>query len=196
MPRLFLLLPLFLIAACSSNDSQPRQSVAATAAAATSPTDTSWLPAFRAFRDAVYRHDKTAARAFVPLPMDTVENDVWYVAELEKATATGINGARPFTAAHFDRYFDQLFAPGFIKTLLKVKSDTLYRSGRYETPFITEGDTRYRMYTRVEDNILLLNLYSESVTEAEEEVTTEFSVLYYFDIQGNRLQLRRIRVAG
>ncbi|RYY60495.1 MAG: hypothetical protein EOO12_15225, partial [Chitinophagaceae bacterium] len=82
MSRLFLLLPLFLLAACSSNDSQPRQSVAATAAATTPPTDTTWTPAFRAFRDAVYRHDKAAVRAFVPLPMDTVENDVWYVAEL------------------------------------------------------------------------------------------------------------------
>jgi hypothetical protein len=154
--------------------------------------DTSWIADFRALRDALYRHDKAAVKAWFTFPVQSAHNDIWYAVQ-----ATGAIANRPFLAADFDKYYDRLFPPRFVKALLKVKTEELYHSGHFETPLLREGKEKFRIIADAGTGgrILQLNYYSEAAVEGMDE-TSESSVIYRFRISGNRLHFYELRVAG
>ena len=162
--------------------------------------DTSyWIYNFRQFRDAVYQNDIAKAKAFVDFPFVGETNDIWYLLNAKVFEKMG-DKIKPLTEAEFARYFNSLFPKNFVKCLLKVKTDELYRKGSYDTPFVEDSlaSESSMMYTTLDksDNTLELNLSSRTASN-EDGDTAEFSIIYHFQItRKGHIKLKSVGLAG
>lgn len=160
---------------------------------------------FRNFRSALFSQKMDSVKMFFTFPVMNVNNEIWYLVLDEKEIdAKKLSDAiQPFTAADFDKYATKLFPAYFIKSLLKVKSESLFKTGICETPLITEKNhTSYNMVATVDSTSLQLVL-SLSVNEIAaggkgyNSEKIEYSIIHIFDIvQGRHLKFKEIRMAG
>jgi len=161
-----------------------------------------WVYNFRQFRDAVYQGDKVKTRAFAALPAVGESNSIWQlVYDYERAEKLMSNGT-PFTEADFYKYFNRLFPKDFIKCLLKVKTEELYKTGEYTT-MTFEDSTASNSYMMIAtwnkpDNTLMLNLNSRTIfKEGEDEEVGEFSIIYIFEItRKGHVKFKAVALAG
>lgn len=161
-----------------------------------------WLEDFRAFRNAVYRKDTAAVKKFFKFPL---QGDTWFLVLSEKELQSKSTDEKfgAFSAGDFDKYYSKIFSAHFIASLLKVKSEELYRKGRYETPELRENSTStYKMSVSFdkEERRLSLNL-NFSVVEKDEQGEIldggESTVIYTFRVLRNgHLQFDKIMMAG
>ena len=154
----------------------------------------SWIDDFKNFRDAVYQRQKQKVKTYFSFPLKEEQNELWYLVKGENAT-----GKTSFTEKDFDVYYDKIFPPAFVKTLLRIKSSDLYSKGEAESPELKEGDTQfYRMFATFDkaENILSLNLaYNIYYRDAEE--WGEHNAIYSFLVLPNgRLRFQRVNLAG
>lgn len=161
-----------------------------------------WVYNFREFRDAIFQHDKEKAKAFFSFPVKNESNEIWYVAyeqderSLDRLPGTG----KPFTEADFDKYFDRIFSKNFLKAILKIKTDELYKKGAYETIQLKDSSTTYMLYAGFDrkKNLLELNFASKTEYKSEEGIdNAEFNIIYYFEITAKgHVMFKQIRIAG
>lgn len=205
---LLLQLPVFAVLFFNGNNDWPVVSVHALTNDNTAFDSTSkiWVEDFKLFRDAVYRNDTAKVKSFFKFPLLNAGSEIWYLVltekELEKKNISYKKNV-PFTANDFNRYYKKLFPPAFVRTVLKIKSEMLYKNGETETPeFKDESPTTVRMYASFDKatQTLSLNLASNTIFKDENGETLdggESSVIYSFRVLKNgHLQFFNIRLAG
>lgn len=158
-----------------------------------------WVYNFRQFRDAVYQNDIAKAKSFVDFPFIDETNEIWYLLNTKLVEKMG-DKVKPLTEADFVKYFNNLFPKNFIKCLLKVKTDELYKKGSYDTPTVKDSlaSESSMMYVTLDrsDNTLELNLASSTVLK-EGEDGGEFNIIYYFKItKKGHIKLKSVKLAG
>ena len=105
---------------------------------------------------------------------------------------------KPFTEQDFDKYFEEIFTPYFVKCFLKIKTDELYKKGSFTTVDLLDSvNSRcYYMSATVisQTNTIELMLNSKPKNPDDD---FELSVGYFIDInkQGH-LKLKKVRVEG
>jgi hypothetical protein len=159
-----------------------------------------WIQNFKDFRVAIYQHDINKAKRFCKFPILNENNQIWYL--IYKDSAFNSDRIIPFTEQDFEKYFNKLFSPRFIASILKIKSDSL-NNGEYKTKeFREDKSTTYGMVANFDkkESTLELNLWSNSIIKDENgEVQDggEFSILYEFRIkEDGSLIFRQVKVAG
>jgi hypothetical protein len=168
------------------------------------PGTLNWASSFRAFRDAVYNHDKVRASEFATFPIMNAGNEIWYLAyqgneQLIAALPTTI---KPFIEKDFDKYFDRVFPKAFITALNKINVDELYKNGSDETKDLKEKNTTYKIYSTFskKDRKLTLNLALDTEMKDDNgEVLDggESNIIYEFDVVDNKsIKLKQVRIAG
>lgn len=205
---LLLQLPVFAVIFINGNNDLPVHSVHALINTNTSFDSTSkiWIEDFKLFRDAVYRNDTAKVKSFFKFPLMNGGSEIWYLVltekELEKKNIS-YKRSVPFTANDFNRYYKKLFPAVFVKTILKIKSELLYKNGETETTELKdESPTTVRMYASFDKatQTLSLNLASNTIFKDENGETLdggESSVIYSFHVLKNgHLQFFSIRLAG
>jgi hypothetical protein len=165
---------------------------------------TSWVESFREFRNAVYQNDRKKVKEFINFPIMNTNNEIWYlVSENNGQMISKIpNKIKPFTEKDFDKDFDKIFESKFINTILKIKTDELYKNKYFETIEFKEADTTYKMYAQFDNErkILSLNLELNILIKDEDGKTEdvgESSVIYEFKvISSGHIKFIQIRLAG
>lgn len=169
---------------------------------------TTWINSFKEFRNAVYQDDTEKIKTFIDFPILNEGNEIWHLIyqnnKDDKSILSLPNETKPFTEADFNKNYHTLFSEPFINSILKIKTDILYKTGSFETVFIKEDESAYKIYASFDKNTnkLELHLYCEKSISYEEngekfEEKGESSTIYYFDIlTNNQLKFRYIRMAG
>lgn len=174
-------------------------------AAQKSNTDSAtWIAGFTQFREAVFRKERAKVKAFFRFPVMNEGNEIWYVAygNDDKKISRLPSKTKPFTAADFDKYYDNLISKSFTTALLKIKSGELFKKGTTETiEFKEDKNTTYKMYATVDEDgkVLSLNLAFNTIEKDENgEVLDggESNIIYQFRITGNKIIFKQIRIAG
>ncbi|PSL34941.1 hypothetical protein [Chitinophaga ginsengisoli] len=187
---------LFLIV-CMTASAQTQQNTTDTSY--TQKDTAYWVYNFRQFRDAVYQGNKAKARVFVDLPISEESNHIWILAYGGESVG---GKAKPFTEADFYKYFNKIFDKAFIKCLLKIKTEELYKTGDCTTIGFVDSlaSKSYGMSARwdKESNTLTLNLGSRTIfKEGEEEWVGEFAVIYIFEItKKGHIRFKSVGLAG
>jgi hypothetical protein len=165
---------------------------------------TYWVDNFRQFRDAISKKDKTKSKVFFNFPIKDSSNEIWYLAydQNEKAIDKLRDIVKPFTEAAFYKYFDKIFTKNFVKSLLKIKADELYKRGTYQTLEFKDSSTTYILYSTYNKTENTLEFNFASKTEYKDEKgesldSGEFNVIYYFEItKKGHVKFKQIRLAG
>ncbi len=171
----------------------------------TDTTTKKWIDDFKSFRDAVYKNDTAKLKTFFKFPVLNPANEIWYLVlnekELEQKNLTGT--IISFTEKDLNKYYKKLFPESFVKAVLKIKSEQLFKKRKAETPELKDTTTTtIKMYASVDNgkSILTLNLsYNTAWKEGDEGVSDggESNVIYSFRIIKNRhLQFMYVRIAG
>src|SRR5436190_17634094 len=107
-----------------------------------------WVTSFKEFRNAVYQNDRNKVKQFINFPIMNENNEIWYLVygSDEKLISKIPNPIKPFTEKDFDKYYEKIFESKFINTILKIKTDELYKSKYFETIEFKEDSTTYKMY--------------------------------------------------
>ena len=165
-----------------------------------------WIDDFKEFRNAVYVGDINKAKTFFKFPILNVNDEIWFFGkEDSEKKSKKMNGDEivPFTEKDFGTYFKKLFPKEFIKSILKVKTDSLFQKGNFSTEFIEKDSiTEYQMIVSYDksDKTLELNLFLNSSYKDENGEAMdggETNILYYFIVQNNgHLIFKEVRVAG
>ncbi len=165
-----------------------------------------WIEDFKLFRNAVYTNDMATIKKYFKFPVLNAANEIWYLVlpekEYEKRNVAG-GKTIPFTEADLDKYYKKIFTGPFVKSLMKVNTDILYKKHDTETPEQKEGKaTTYKMYVTYDKatKILSLNLAYNTVNKnkaGEIEDGGESNVIYNFIVQKNgHILFKEIRLAG
>jgi hypothetical protein len=161
-----------------------------------------WIEDLRLFRDAVYKNDTAIVKSFFKFPL---ASDIWYLvlSEKELRSKSVDETSAPFIEKDFYKYYQKIFSTRFIKTLLKVKSEELYRKGEYETVELRESATiTYKMQASFDKDERMLSLNLHFIVEEKDaagEVIDggEGTRIYMFRILKNgHLQFEKIMMAG
>lgn len=161
-----------------------------------------WLDDFKNFRTAVYQKDLVKMKSYFNFsaPADTTQ--IW-----EAVYDNMDESKRPrkfpntFTEADLEKYHQDIFTDDFTKSLLKVKSEILYRKGEYTTPNPKKNDCNCQMFAQYNKATATLQLsvgYSGGVDENGEEVSEgEHATIYFFKIEhGKFLRFDKVLFAG
>lgn len=198
-----------LLAGCMSTMAQTTSTPSKTPGASkTTPfqqKDTAnWIDNLRHFRDAVYQKDIAKTKAFFSFPVAREGNEIWYLAygANEQKIDMLTDKPKPFTEKDLEQYYSKLFPKAFINSLLKVKTDILYRKGSFETPVIKEGSQTYILYATydktsgmLELNLALKTGYIDAGNDEDE--VGESNIIYAFKVLPNgHLQFSHVSLAG
>jgi hypothetical protein len=159
------------------------------------------------FRDALYQNDRIKVKTYFNFPIQDERNGIWYVAfdhDDKEVENISYEKTTPFNEEIFDKKYTNIFPKRFIKSLLKIKSDSLFSKGNYETTKIKEGNMTYYCSSTIDYKEKTFNLtvyYDEPVFEKLEDGTTveeegEYMVSYKFKIEKNCIKFKQIDLAG
>jgi hypothetical protein len=165
-----------------------------------------WIDHFKILRTAIYQHNTAAVKRYFRFPVLNPNNEIWYLvlseSQVSKKKITG-NRLVPFNEKDMVQHFNKIFPAAFIKGILKVKTDVLYKKGYFETEEQADDSaTKYRMYVTYEkkSGLLFFNLACKTkIKDGEGSITdyAESNVIYYFQVLKNsRLVFKEIRLAG
>ena len=165
-----------------------------------------WIEDFKKLRSAIYQHNLENVKGNFKFPVQNPNNEIWYLVlsedELSKTNFSG-NKLVPFLEKDIELYFDKVFPRPFIKSILKIKTEELYRKGYFETAEqSTDSTNKYKMYVtyKKKTGLLILNLaYNQTIKDDDGNILdgAESNVIYYFSIQKNgRLLFKEVRLAG
>ena len=165
-----------------------------------------WIEDFKLLRTAIYQNNMPVVKKYFSFPVLNPNNEIWYLvlqeSELSKQQFSG-DKIVPFYEKDLTLYFSKIFTKPFIKSILKIKTDELYKKGYIETPKqYTDSSSSCRMYVTYEkkSGLLTLNLAYNQITKDDEGNILdggESNVIYFFTVQKNgRLLFKEIRLAG
>lgn len=164
-----------------------------------------WIDDFRNFRSAVVQNKKDSLAAYFNLPIVNESNDIWYFlfADNEKGLKLIGNKPKPFTSSDLEKYSHQLFPAHFVNSILKIKTDSLFKTGEYATPALSDGKTiTYQMFASYneKEKQLTLNLSYVAVyvdKKGQPQDNSESNLIYTFSIdESGHLKFNNIQVAG
>lgn len=167
--------------------------------------DTSyWVENFRQFRDAIYQRNKIKAKIFCDFPILNENNELWKLVYLGKNNINIPNNVKPFTEIDFDSFFDKIFTKRFINCILKIKTDELYKNGKFTTIYFNDSLTSTTYYIDAvydkSENKIELNLLSNTDYKDENGEKLdggEFSIVYFLSIEKNgHIKFKKVRLAG
>ena len=164
------------------------------------------IESFKEFRNAVYQKDKVKVKTFVDFPIYNENNEIWYLEGIadEKFLKKITDKITPFTETEFDKHYDKIFTTYFVKAILKIKSEILFKNGQYETIELTKDETKYKIYATYDkiNKGITLNLDMETpikLNDGENDLieTAEYNIFYIFKIEdGKNIKFKQIRIAG
>ncbi len=162
-----------------------------------------WINSFRDFRTAVYEKNLSKVKSFINFPIMNEGNEIWYLTDKDpdKEMKGLTDEIKPFTEKHFDDRYQKIFPKTFVNSILKIKTDSLFRNGEFETVELLADGLNYKTMASVnkEKNQLVLNMayYSPKNAIKEDEEGVEYNVIYYFDIlPNNQIKFKQIKMAG
>ena len=205
MKNLFLLLSFFLIFSCEKkeeNEVKNNDLIKKEKSEVFYPKDLielelndslNWAVQFKELQKAFLENDKTKIKTFVMNPILSEYNGIWHLLEIDLKEDNNVEV--PFTDKDFVKYHQMIFSPIFLELFQKVNFNEFYTKSKYETKFIQKGNEKYKMICSKQEDLYILNLYSEA--EYEEGMgNMEFSVIYEFSVINKKLKLIDIQVAG
>lgn len=152
-----------------------------------------WAVQFKELQKAFLENDKTKIKNFVMNPILSEYNGIWHLLEIDIKEDNNVEV--PFTDKDFVKYHHMIFSPIFLELFQKVNFNEFYIKSKYETKFIQKGNEKYKMICSKQEDLYILNLYSEA--EYEEVMgNMEFSVIYEFSVINKKLKLIDIQIAG
>ena len=152
-----------------------------------------WAAQFKELQKAFLEKDKTQIKTFIKNPIISESNSIWHLLEID--VTKNDNTEVPFTNKDFEKYHHLIFSPIFLELFQKVNFNEFYTKSKYETKFIQKGNEKYKMICSKQEDLYILNLYSEA--EYEEGMgNMEFSVIYEFSVINKKLKLIDIQLAG
>ncbi len=161
-----------------------------------------WLDDFKNFRTAVYQNDLAKMKSYFNFPVYADTTQIW-TAVYDNIDESKRPQTYPdtFTETDFEKHHQMLFTEAFTKSLLKVKSEVLFKEGEYTTPQIKESDHTYHIiahYDKATSTLQLSLMYSGGVDENGEEVSEgEYAIIYFFKVEsGKYLKFDKILFAG
>ncbi len=162
-----------------------------------------WIDDFKLFRTAVYQNDKAAVKQYFKFPLYNAGNEIWMLV-LKEPAYEKLAGKKElaFTEKDLDKYYLKIFPPAFKKSILKIKTDELFRTGNAESTELKEANTSYKMYASYDKKtrILSLNLaYNTVIKDKDGEVEDggESNVIYNFIIdKAGHIIFKEVRLAG
>jgi len=162
-----------------------------------------WIDDFKLFRTAVYQNDKATVKQYFKFPLYNDGNELWFLvlSEKEYDKISG-NKKNPFLEKDFDKYYSKIFPLAFKKSILKIKTDDLFKSGNAESAEFKESNTSYKMYATYDKKLrtLSLNLAYNTVTKDKDgniEDGGESNVIYNFVIdKTGHIFFKEVRLAG
>ena len=164
------------------------------------------IESFKEFRNAVYQKDKVKVKTFIDFPIYNENNEIWYLEGIadEKFLKKITDKITPFTETEFDKHYDKIFTTCFVKAILKIKSEILFKNGEYETIELTKDETKYKIYATYDkiNKGITLNLDMETpikLNDGENDLieTAEYNIFYIFKIEdGKNIKFKQIRIAG
>lgn len=157
-----------------------------------------WIDHFKQFRSAIYENDKAKVKAFFRFPITLSSPDIWNLVLGSEAEKENTKHRSSFTENDFNKFYTKLFPQHFIKALLKIKTEDLYKKGRFETQMLKDGDLGFKIFANysLAESLLELNLYSE-VKVDDETGKAETSIIYYFTVtKEGRLVFKQVMLAG
>ncbi|WP_345953977.1 hypothetical protein [Mucilaginibacter sp. PAMB04168] len=203
-----LIAAIVILSACTHDQAKSNKDVAKSNAPASPAINTTygevntWLDDFKNFRTAVYQKDLVKMKSYFDFsaPADTTQ--IWTaIYDNRNENKRPETYPSTFTEADLEKYHRNIFTDDFTKSLLKVKSEVLYRKGEYTTPGIKQNDRTYHMlaqYDKATTTLQLFVSYSGGVDENGEEVSEgEYAIIYFFKIEnGKYLKFDKILFAG
>jgi len=153
------------------------------------------LAEFKNLRNYIYQKKKDSLKNYFIFPVkDNYSNDnLWYLSLLDNEILYDKLKTTAFTQKDFDKYFDKLFSPKYVKCLLKVKSEILFEKGHYETSSLirkTEDNTIERIWMnaiydkKTKSLRLMLNDY-EYENYQDKDALFESNIEYDFQYDEN-----------
>ena len=205
MKSLFLLLSFFLIFSCGKkeeNEVKNNDLIKKEKSEVFYPKDLielelndslNWAVQFKELQKAFLENDKTKIKTFVMNPILSEYNGIWHLLEIDIKEDNNVEV--PFTDKDFVKYHHMIFSPIFLELFQKVNFNEFYTKSKYETKFIQKGNEKYKMICSKQEDLYILNLYSES--EYEEGMgNMEFSIIYKFRLINKKLKLIDVQLAG
>ena len=161
---------------------------------------------FKEFRDALYSRNLNKLKSFFEFPVITESNGLWYKAYMNvENIPINLENATPFNEKDFDKNFDKILDNNFIKDLIKVKTDSLFSQGKYETPKKYDKNTFYYMEVVFDkkSKVLIINQVTGGTIAVEDgeggmiEEENEGLLSFQFRINDkNKLIFKDIVMAG
>jgi hypothetical protein len=189
-----------LLTACNSKQTNETTTPVAnkeTATATTTVTKSAitaaatWIDDFKTLRDAIYNKQKEVVASYFNFPITQNNEALWSICSNEVSPAN-----RPFTKDDFIKNFDKIFSAEFVATLLKVKSEELYKVGTTTTPVIKGKDVSSSMTTTFDKEKSSLRIALDQEFYVEDGTGGESSTIMGFAIKDNKLKFNRLEIAG
>jgi hypothetical protein len=164
-----------------------------------------WIEDFKLFRTAIYQNDIAKVKTYFKFPVLNPNNEIWYLILPEDQLSKGkFSGSKiiPFNEKDLVQHYNNIFPKKFVKSILKIKTDELYKKGYVETAEQGDSTATYVMYVTYDKQagLLSLNLAYNNIIRNEEDGSSdveESNVIYYFTVQKNgKLFFKEIRLAG
>lgn len=144
------------------------------------------------------KNKQDVKKAFT-FPVNDLEGNIWNLIYIDKDTL--VSGEQTFTEADFNKNYDKLFTPGFVKTLSDTDIEKLFKDKYYRTKEISEGNAEEKIvnYTISEFNSktgILTFSYMYEYYENDEKVG-ESSVIYFFILSREcEIKFQKVMLAG
>jgi hypothetical protein len=165
-----------------------------------------WMNSFKEFRTAIYKNDRKKVKTFIDFPIHNENNEIWYLTnDKDENYLKSLTGAvKPYPESEFDKHYDQIFPPTFIKSILKIKTDSLLINQEYETIQLQEKRSYYRAIAKFDNAsktlMVIINYVSPiKVNNGEKDIqeNSESSVGYEFKIvDNNAIKFIQVKLAG
>jgi len=163
---------------------------------------TKWLDDFKNFKTAIDHNDLEKMKTYFNLPMSSETTQIWVaIYDNVDEDKRPQNFPDTFTEADLEKQHDKLFNSAFVKSLLKINSAQLYKTGQYTTPEIKEEGQSFHMlvqFDKASATLQLSVLYAGGTDENGEEISEgESATIYFFKVIDNKtLKFDKILFAG
>jgi len=159
----------------------------------------SWIDDFKNFRMALYNKDLPKLKTYFTFPLNTESTAI--LTAVAAGNGKDIELADPalLSEKEFAAYYPEIFTEDFLQSVLKIKSEKLYKDGSATTEVFKGANRDHYMslnhVTQGEELYFSLGYYDHATADVEE--ISEYNVIYVFKIiDGKYLRFDQILEAG